>query len=146
MTVIYPYFQELDNETNKKWVAAWRQRYGAGYPYITDSANTVWNGWHLWAMAANKAGSLEPGKVIAALESGLSFDAPEGKIRLDPQSHHVVHTVHLAKVNDKKGFTIFKSIEKRRTLGHKTCLRPDREARPTHAVHAEVLMTDGGDD
>src|SRR5258707_15044864 len=62
-------------------------------------------------MAANKAGSLEPAKVIAALESGLSFDAPEGKIRLDPQSHHVEHTVHLAKVNDKKGFTIFKSIE-----------------------------------
>src|SRR6266852_3374688 len=79
--------------------------------HITDSANTVWNGWHLWAMAANKAGSLEPAKVIAALESGLSFDAPEGKIRLDPQSHHVVHTVNLAKVNDKKGLTIFKSIE-----------------------------------
>ena len=111
LTVIYPYFQELDNETNKKWVADWHQRFGADYPYITDSANTVWNGWHLWAMAANKAGSLEPTKVIAALESGLSFDAPEGRIKLDPQSHHVVHTVHLAKVNDKKGFTIFKSIE-----------------------------------
>jgi len=111
LTVIYPYFQELDNETNKKWVVAWHQKFGADYPYITDSANTVWNGWHLWAMAANKAGSLEPAKVIAALESGLAFDAPEGKIKLDPQSHHVVHTVHLAKVNDKKGFTIFKSIE-----------------------------------
>ena len=57
LTVIYPYFQELDNDTNKKWVAAWRQRFGADYPYITNSANTVWNGWHLWAMAANKAGS-----------------------------------------------------------------------------------------
>jgi urea transport system substrate-binding protein len=111
LTVIYPYFQELDNDTNKKWVAAWRQRFGADYPYITDSANTVWNGWHLWAMAANKAGSLEPAKVIASLESGLSFDAPEGAIKLDPQSHHVVHTVHLAKVNSKKGFTIFKTIE-----------------------------------
>jgi urea transport system substrate-binding protein len=111
LAVIYPYFQELDNETNKKWVAAWRQQFGADYPYITDSANTVWNGWHLWAMAANMAGSLEPVKVIAALESGLIFDAPEGKIKLDPQSHHVVHTVHLAKVNDKQGFTIFKTIE-----------------------------------
>jgi branched-chain amino acid transport system substrate-binding protein len=111
LVVIYPYFQELENETNKKWVAAWHQRFGANYPYITDSANTVWNGWHLWAMAANMAGSLERAKVIAALESGLSFDAPEGKIKLDPQSHHVVHTVNLAKVNDKQGFTIFKTIE-----------------------------------
>jgi len=111
LVVIYPYFQELDNATNKKWVAAWHQRFGAGYPYITDSANTVWNGWHLWAMAANKAGSVEPAKVIPVLESGLTFDAPEGKIKLDPQSHHVVHTVHLAKVNDKQGFTIFKTVE-----------------------------------
>src|SRR6516165_10012128 len=103
--------EEVENPTNKKWVAAWRERFGANYPYITDSANTVWNGWHLWAMAANKAGSLEPAKVIAALESGLSFDAPEGAIKLDPQSHHVVHTVHLARVNNNKGFTIFKTIE-----------------------------------
>ena len=57
------------------------------------------------------AGSTEVPKVIAALETGLTFDAPEGKIRLDPQSHHVVHTVNLAKVNDKHGFTIFKTIE-----------------------------------
>jgi branched-chain amino acid transport system substrate-binding protein len=111
LTVIYPYFQELDNTTNAKWVTAWHERFGANYPYITDSANTVWNGWHLWAMAANKAGSLEPAKVIAVLESGLSFDAPEGAIKLDPQSHHVVHTVHLAKVNNNKGFTILKTIE-----------------------------------
>ena len=111
LVVIYPYFQELDNETNRKWVSEWHQRFGADYSYITDSANTVWNGWHLWAMGANRAGSLEPDKVIAALESGLSFEAPEGKIALDPQSHHVVHTVHLAKVNNNKGFTIFKSIE-----------------------------------
>jgi urea transport system substrate-binding protein len=111
LVVIYPYFQELENEVNKKWVTAWRERFGANYPYITDSANTVWNGWHLWAIAANMAGSLEPAKVITALESGLTFDAPEGKIKLDPQSHHVVHTVHLAKVNEKQGFTIFKTIE-----------------------------------
>ena len=111
LVVIYPYFQELDNETNRKWVSEWHQRFGADYSYITDSANTVWNGWHLWAMGANRAGSLEPDKVIAALESGLSFEAPEGKIALDPQSHHVVHTVHLAKVNNNKGFTIFKSFE-----------------------------------
>jgi branched-chain amino acid transport system substrate-binding protein len=109
LVVIYAYFQELENETNKKWVEAWRQRFGADYAYITDSACTVWNGWHLWAMAANKAGSLEPAAVIAALESGLTFDSPEGTVKLDPQSHHVIHTVHLARVNGKQGFDIVKT-------------------------------------
>ena len=110
IVVIYPYFQELDNAVNKDWVAAWRKRFGANYTYITDSACTVWNGWHLWAMAVNKANSLDRDKIIAALETGLTFDSPEGHIRLDPRSHHVVHSVHLAKVNDKNGFAIMESF------------------------------------
>ena len=109
LVVIYPYFQELDNPVNKAWVESWHKRFGADYTYVTDSACTVWNGWHLWAMAVNKAGSLESGKVIGALESGLAFDSPEGKISLDPQSHHVVHSVNLAKVNGTRGFDIVKS-------------------------------------
>ncbi|MBX6321997.1 MAG: transporter substrate-binding protein, partial [Rhodospirillaceae bacterium] len=110
LVVVYPYFQELDTPANKAWVERWHKRFGADYTYITDSACTVWNGWHLWAMAANKAGSLDRAKVTEALESGLTFDSPEGTIKLDPQSHHVVHTVHLAKVNDKHGFDILKSF------------------------------------
>ena len=108
--VIYPYFQELDNSINKEWVAAWHKRFGSDYTYITDSASTVWNGWHLWAMAVNKANSLDREKVVAALESGLTFNSPEGEIKLDPKSHHVIHSVHLAKVNDKNGFTIMQSF------------------------------------
>ncbi len=110
IVVIYPYFQELDNSVNKEWVDAWHKRYGSDYTYITDSASTVWNGWHLWAMAVNKANSLDRDKVIAALESGLTFSSPEGEIKLDAKSHHVVHSVHLAKVNDKHGFTIMQSF------------------------------------
>ena len=110
IVVIYPYFQELDNAVNKDWVAAWRKRFGANYTYVTDSACTVWNGWHLWAMAVNKANSPDRDKVIAALETGLTFDSPEGTIRLDPKSHHVVHSVHLAKVNNKNGFSIMESF------------------------------------
>jgi urea transport system substrate-binding protein len=110
IVVIYPYFQELDNPANQDWVAAWHKRFGANYTYITDSACTVWNGWHLWAAAVNKAKSLERDKVIAALESNLTFASPEGMIKLDPKSHHVVHSVHLAKVNDKNGFSIMQSF------------------------------------
>ena len=48
--------------------------------------------------------------MIAALESGLTFESPEGAIRLDPKSHHVVHSVHLATVNDKHGFNILETF------------------------------------
>jgi branched-chain amino acid transport system substrate-binding protein len=112
ITVIYPYFQEIDTPVNKAWVAAWHKQFGADYPYITDSAESVWNCWHLWATGVNKAGSLDTRKVIAALESGITFEAPEGMISLDPQTHHVVHNMHLAKVNGKHGFDIIKSWSK----------------------------------
>jgi branched-chain amino acid transport system substrate-binding protein len=111
IVVSYPYYQELDNPTNQAFVEMWHERYGADYPYITDSASVVWTGWHLWAMAVEKAGSLETDAVIAALESGLEFDAPEGKVTLDPQSHHLVHNVHIAKVNANQGFDILESFE-----------------------------------
>ena len=54
IVVIYPYFQELDNAVNKDWVAAWRKRFGANYTYVTDSACTVWNGWHLSSISSRQ--------------------------------------------------------------------------------------------
>jgi branched-chain amino acid transport system substrate-binding protein len=63
----------------------------------------VWTGWHLWAAAVNKAGSVDRGKVTAVLESGLQWTAPEGRVKLDPQTHHLVHSVNLARVNGHHG-------------------------------------------
>jgi branched-chain amino acid transport system substrate-binding protein len=110
ITVSYPYFQELTNATNQKWVADWHARFGNDYPYITDSANTVWVGWNLWAAAVNKAGSLGTDKVIKALESGLTFDAPEGTVTLDGKSHHLVHNVNIAQTNATHGFDIIQTF------------------------------------
>jgi urea transport system substrate-binding protein len=109
IVVAYPYFQELDNPDNQQFVQRWHAAYGADYPYITDSAATVWEGWHLWAEAVKKAGTTQRDKVIEALESGLSFAGPEGTVKLDGPSHHLVHAVHLARTNDQKGFTIIGS-------------------------------------
>jgi hypothetical protein len=36
--------------------------------------------------------------VIAALESGISFDAPEGRVLLDPATHHLTMTIRMAQV------------------------------------------------
>ena len=50
-------------------------------------------------------------EVIKALETGLSFDAPEGKVTLDPPTHHVSHTVHLASVDDNHELHFLKTWE-----------------------------------
>lgn len=107
--VAYPYFQSLDNPANKKFVALWHKTYGDNYPYITDSAVTVWNGWHLWAEAVQKAGTTNRAKVIKALESGLSFASPSGEVKLDGASHHVYQSVHIAVTDAHHGFKVISS-------------------------------------
>lgn len=106
IVVAYPYFQELDLPANRAFRAAWAKAYGNDYPYITDSAVAVWNGWHLWAQAVDKAGSTDRQKVIAALESGVGFDGPSGRVSIDPRTHHLVQNVHLAQAGASRGFTL----------------------------------------
>ncbi|HEX4899031.1 MAG TPA: ABC transporter substrate-binding protein [Pyrinomonadaceae bacterium] len=106
IVAVYPYFQEIDTPANMQFVAMWHKEFGKDYAYITDSAVTVWNGWHLWANAVGKTGSTDRAKVIKALESGISFDGPSGTVTIDGPSHHVYQNTHFARTNDKHGFTV----------------------------------------
>ena len=109
--VAYPYFEELDSTANAEFVAAWHSEFGSDYPYITDLAAYVWEGWHLWADAVNAAGTLDRDAVIAQLESGVSFDSPKGTVTLDGGSHHLIQPVSLARANSSNGFDVFETFE-----------------------------------
>jgi urea transport system substrate-binding protein len=102
MLVCYNYFQDLKNKTNEAFVAAFHKRFGADYPNITELAMATYQGFRLWAEAVKKAGSVDRIKVIEALETGISIDAPSGKVTIDPPTHHCVLDVHIAEVKDKK--------------------------------------------
>ena len=41
-------------------------------------------------------------KVIEALESGISFDGPSGKVTIDPKTHHTIRNAYLGSVKDRK--------------------------------------------
>lgn len=105
ITVAYPYIESLDNPANKKFVQEYKKRFGAN-AYVTDSAVTVWNGWHLWAEAVEKAGTTDREAVIEALQSGISFDSPSGKVTMEPGSHHMTQDISIAETNDEHGFSV----------------------------------------
>lgn len=111
ITGAFPYFQEVDSAENTKFLDQWHAKYGADYSYVTDSAVAVWNGWHLWAEAANAADSVDRDKVIKELESGVSFDGPGGQVTLDGPSHHVVQNITIGEGNGEKGFDILSTEE-----------------------------------
>lgn len=103
------YFMEVDNPTNAEFVKRWRAKYGSDTPVISEAVD-VWNAVQLWAAAVRKADTLESDAVIAALESGLTLDAPNGMVKLEPGSHHLRQNIYIAEGDDKHGFSILETF------------------------------------
>lgn len=103
------YFQPVENPANSAFVKLWQAKYGSDTPIVSEAVD-VWNAVHLWAAAVNKAGSADTKPVIAALESGLTFDAPNGSVKLEPGSHHLRQNIYIAEGDDKHSFKIVETF------------------------------------
>lgn len=103
------YFPSVDSEANAMFLNLWEAKYGTDTPVVAGAVD-VWNAVHLWAAAANKAGSTDSDAVIAALESGLSFDAPNGKVTLEAGSHHLRQDIYIAEGDKNHGFEILQTF------------------------------------
>jgi branched-chain amino acid transport system substrate-binding protein len=71
-------------------------------PLLTELSECTYEGVKMWAAAVKKAGTVDRMKVIEALESGMSFEFPAGKVTIDPKTHHVTRDVHLADLQNRK--------------------------------------------
>ena len=105
------YFQPVDNPANAAFVAAWAAKYGTDEPIVSGAVDT-WNAVHLWSAAVAKAGSADTAAVTAALESGVSFDAPNGTVSFQPGSHHLVQNIYIAEGDANHGFKIIETFDK----------------------------------
>ncbi|MFO1500334.1 MAG: urea ABC transporter substrate-binding protein [Verrucomicrobiota bacterium] len=81
------YFQSLENDNNKKFVAAFKAKYGPK-SVIGDVTQAAYLGPWLWKLAVEKAGSFDIDKVAAA-SPGIEFsEAPEGYVKVH-ENHHL---------------------------------------------------------
>ena len=90
MLVCYNYFESVKNPANTAFLDAFHKRFGADYPNVTELAMGTYQGFKLWAEGVKKAESVDRMKVIEALETSISIDAPSGKVTIDPPTHHSV--------------------------------------------------------
>jgi urea transport system substrate-binding protein len=81
------YFQSLDNENNKKFVAAFKAKYGAN-SVIGDVTQAAYLGPWLWKAAVEKAKSFDVAKVTAASPGIEMPTAPEGFVKIH-ENHHL---------------------------------------------------------
>lgn len=104
------YFQHVDNPTNEAFVAEWVAAYGDDTPIVSVAVDT-WNAVHAWVAAAEAAGSADPDAVIAALESGITFEAPNGTVTMEPGSHHLRQNIYIVQGNEDHAFETVQVIE-----------------------------------
>lgn len=80
------YFQSLNNPNNKKFVEAFKAKYGPK-SVIGDVTQAAYLGPWLWKAAVEKAGSFDIDKVAAA-SPGVEFKgAPEGYVKIHANHH-----------------------------------------------------------
>jgi urea transport system substrate-binding protein len=80
------YFQSLDNENNKKFVAAFKAKYGKD-AVIGDVTQAGYLGPWLWKAAVERAKSFDVDKVVAASPGIELTTAPEGYVKVDANHH-----------------------------------------------------------
>ncbi len=94
------FLQELEIPSAKKFVDNFRKKYPKE-PYINQPADCGYVATHLMAKAWAKAGTTETEAVIKALESGIDFDAPQGKVTMDPRVHECSLPMRMARVTEE---------------------------------------------
>lgn len=80
------YFESLDNDNNKKFVAAFKAKYGPK-SVIGDVTQAAYLGPWLWKAACEKAGSFDVDKVVAASPGIELKTAPEGYVKIHANHH-----------------------------------------------------------
>ncbi len=104
------YFMWIDEPNNGPFMARWEEAYGLDEPIISEAAD-VWNAVHIWAAAVEAAGTTDNDAVIAALESGLSFEGPNGTVSMQPGSHHLRQNIYIVRGNREHAFDVIQKFE-----------------------------------
>lgn len=92
------YYQTLDSSENQKFVKNFKAKYGASKP-TSDPMESAYTSLYLWKAMVEKAKSFDVGKVKAAAD-GVTFNAPEGKVTVDGENHHIYKTSYIGRIED----------------------------------------------
>jgi branched-chain amino acid transport system substrate-binding protein len=98
------YFQSVDSDLNRDALARFRTRFGT-----EDEPNMCWEAAyfqvHLFARAMRESGSDEIDQLLPHL-LGSEFDAPQGRVRINPHNHHTRLYPRIGRINANGQFII----------------------------------------
>ena len=105
------FFETLDTPAARRFVSAFKRRFGEAAP-VTASAEAAYFQIHLYAAALERSGSDHPAALARNL-GGLEFDAPQGRVRVDPDNHHTELWARIGRLNARGKFDVIWESESR---------------------------------
>jgi urea transport system substrate-binding protein len=96
----WSYFQSVDRPKNRDFVARFQARYGS-QRLISDPMEAAYYGVHLWAQAVEEAGADDAAKIRQAV-GRQSYDAPEGLVRIDPETQHTSKVFRVGQITSSE--------------------------------------------
>lgn len=105
-----PYFQSIDSEANHRCLARLRRRFGSDCV-----PNLCWEAayfqMHIYANAYRQAGSDDIAEILPYI-LGAEFDAPQGRVKIEPSNHHTCLYPRIGRVDAKGQFTIVRQAKR----------------------------------
>ncbi len=99
-----PYFQSINSDTNKRFIERLSQKFGSAcVPNMYVEA--AYFQMHIYANAYRHAGGDEISRIMPHI-LGSEFEAPQGRVRIDPTNHHTSLYPRIGVANSKGQFTI----------------------------------------
>ena len=100
MYVTPNYIEEVDTPASNDFKKRFRAKF-PNEPYISQEAANAYDAVYIYKAAVEKAKSTDMVAVRKALEGGdICTSGPQGKVCMDPKSHHMSHTIYLAHVQE----------------------------------------------
>lgn len=98
--VSWNYYQTTDTEKNEAFVKAYKDMFGEDR-VTSDPAEAAYDAVYLWKAAVEKANSFEIDDILSAIKTGeISFDAPEGDVKIDGDNQHLYKKVRVGQVGE----------------------------------------------
>ncbi|HEY9795957.1 MAG TPA: urea ABC transporter substrate-binding protein [Leptolyngbyaceae cyanobacterium] len=104
------YFQTVDTPANKKFVEAFKKKYGEER-VTNDPMEAAYIMVYLWKQAVEKAKTADDLEAVRKAAIGQSFDAPEGMVTME-NNHHISKFVRIGEVGEDGLFKIVNSTDK----------------------------------
>lgn len=98
------YFESIDSDRNRSFVRCYRKKFPDAGPTSAD-AEASYIAVHLLARAIRYAGSPDMGSVLAALPF-IAMEAPQGRVKIDPDNRHSYLTPRIGISNVNGGFDL----------------------------------------